>query len=65
MPRTQGIIKASREIGNIFCGKIPEIGLDAMKMAPLLIEKAIFMRGIDMETHVNDAVARFEQEKAL
>ena len=43
----------------------PEIGLDAMKMAPLLIEKAIFMRGIDMETHVNDAVARFEQEKAL
>nr|POE49052.1 6-methylsalicylic acid decarboxylase ata [Quercus suber] len=64
MPRTQGIIKASREIGNIFCGKIPEIGLDAMKMAPLLIEKAMFMRGIDMETHVNDAIARFEQGKS-
>nr|POE82295.1 6-methylsalicylic acid decarboxylase ata [Quercus suber] len=64
MPRTQGIIKASREIGNIFCGKIPEIGLDAMKMAPLLIEKAMFMRGIDMEIHVNDAIARFEQGKS-
>lgn len=37
MPRTQGVVNASREIGNIFCGKIPEVGLDAIKMAPLLM----------------------------
>lgn len=64
MPRTQGIIKASREIGNIFCGKVPAVGLDARKMAPLLAERAVFMRGVDMDEHLADALRRFRESRA-
>ncbi|KJZ69353.1 hypothetical protein HIM_11254 [Hirsutella minnesotensis 3608] len=60
-PRCQRVIDSSRDVGNIFCGRDAEVGLDADKMRDTLLPRWGFIMALDLEEHKRDGVERLKE----
>jgi salicylate hydroxylase len=63
-PRCQRIIDSSRETGQIMCGQIPEVGLDAGNIRQALRNRWKVIHDLDLSSHSEQAVKEIRKLQA-